>query len=213
MMSNFDMFLDTFINGDYFLVFLAIVVMILVVLVVALIKTREDYKELLVKEEIEQKEEINDTKEDFFGDLLATSTEEKLEADKQLIKQIDVSALKTYDDEINEYEVNEEEHAIISAEELNEKTQERINELGSTANQAVIDRYEEEQENKAIISYEQLLKNASNITLSYKQEKTASDSPRINKVELEKREISAPDSYLAEEEFLKILKEFRINLE
>ena len=213
MMSNFDMFLDTFINGDYFLVFLAIVVMILVVLVVALIKTREDYKELLVKEEIEQKEEITDTKEDFFGDLLATSTEEKLEADKPLIKQIDVSALKTYDDEINEYEVNEEEHAIISAEELNEKTQERINELGSTANQAVIDRYEEEQENKAIISYEQLLKNASNITLSYKQEKTASDSPRINKVELEKREISAPDSYLAEEEFLKILKEFRINLE
>ncbi len=213
MMSNFDMFLDTFINGDYFLVFLAIVVMILVVLVVALIKTREDYKELLVKEELDQKEELNDTKEDFFGDLLASNTEETIESDKPLIKQIDVSALKTYDDEINEYEVNEEEHAIISAEELNEKTQERINELGSTANQAVIDRYEEEQENKAIISYEQLLKNASNITLSYKQEKTASDSPRINKVELEKREISAPDNYLAEEEFLKILKEFRINLE
>ena len=213
MMSNFDMFLDTFINGDYFLVFLAIVVMILIVLVVALIKTREDYKELLVKEELDQKEEVTDTKEDFFGDLLATSTEEKLEADKPLIKQIDVSSLKTYDDEINEYEVSEEEQAIISTEELNEKTQERINELGSTANQAVIDRYEEEQENKAIISYEQLLKNASNITLSYKQEKTPSDAPRINKVELEKREISAPDNYLAEEEFLKILKEFRINLE
>ena len=212
MMSNFDMFLDTFINGDYFLVFLVIVLMILIVLIIALIKTREDYKELLVKENGDD-DIVLDNKEDIFNDLLAKDKEEQIESDIPLIKQIDVSSLKTYNDEVNEYEFNEEDQAIISTEELSAKTQERIDELGSTANQAVINRYEEEQENKAIISYEQLLKNASNITLSYKQEKTKEDSPRINKVEVEKRVVSAPDNYLAEEEFLKILKEFRINLE
>ena len=128
MMSEFDMFLDTFINGDYFLVFLAVVVIILVVLVVALIKTREDYKELLdEKEDIELNAEVKPTtKKDFFEELIAETKDEQIESDKPLIKQIDVSSLKTYDDEIHEYEFNEEESAIISAEELSVKTQERI---------------------------------------------------------------------------------------
>ncbi len=205
------MFLDTFINGDYFLVFLAIIFIIVVVLVVALIKTREEYNELL--DNNSGKEEIKSQEDDMFSDLLASSSEEVIEEDKPLIKQIDTSSLKTLDDEINEYEFNEEENAIISAEELASKTQERIDELGSTSNQAVIEKYEEEQENKAIISYEQLLKNASNISLSYKEEKTDADAPKVNKVEVHSKEVSAPESYLAEEEFLKILKEFRMNLE
>ena len=206
-MNNFDNFLDTFINGDYFLVFLAIVFMIVVVLVIALIKTREDYNELVETKE----KEAND--EEMFGELLATSQEEVFDEDKPLIKQIDTSSIKTFDDVINNYEFNEEENAIISAEELANKTQERIDDLGVNSNQAIIDKYEEEQENKAIISYEQLLKNASNISLTYKEEKTSKDAPKVNKVEVEKREVSAPDNYLAEEEFLRILKEFRINLE
>lgn len=204
------MFLDTFINGDYFLVFLAIVFIIVVVLVAALIKTREEYNELL---DNSGKEEIKSQEDDMFSDLLASSSEEVIEEDKPLIKQIDTSSLKTLDDEINEYEFNEEENAIISAEELASKTQERIDELGSTTNQAVIEKYEEEQENKAIISYEQLLKNASNISLSYKEEKTEEDAPKVNKVEVHAKEVTAPESYIAEEEFLKILKEFRMNLE
>ncbi len=201
------MLIDTFVSGDYFLVFLALLLIILVVLIVALLKTREEYNELL--ESSEKKEE----KEDFFEELMAVNNEEELEADKPLIKQIDVSSLKTYDDEINDYESNEEENAIISAEELSIRTQNRLDDLGVSSNQAIIDKYEEEQENKAIISYEQLLKNASNISLTYKEEKTSKDAPKVNKVEVEKREVSAPDNYLAEEEFLRILKEFRINLE
>ena len=209
-MTSLDMFIDTFINGDYFIVFLAIIFIIVVVLVVALIKTREEYNELLDNTE---KEEIKEQEGDLFSDLLATSKEEIIDEDKPLIKQIDTSSLKTLDDEINEYEFNEEENAIISAEELATKTQERIDELGSTSNQAVIDKYEAEQENKAIISYEQLLKNASNISLSYKEEKTEENAPKVNKVEVHSKEVSAPENYLAEEEFLRILKEFRINLE
>ena len=71
----------------------------------------------------------------------------------------------------------------------------------------------EEQEKKAIISYEQLLKNASNITLSFKEEdKKDADAPIVNKVEIEQKEVTGAESYLEEEEFLKILKEFRTSL-
>ena len=213
-MSNFDNFLDTFVSGDYFLVFLAIMVMILVVLIVALIKTRTDYIELLDEKEKENSEDlVIEQDNDLFSDLMATTKEEVIDENKPLIKQIDVSSIKSYDDEINEYEYNEEENAIISSEELSKKTQERIDELGVTSNQAAIEKYEEEQENKAIISYEQLLKNAANISLSYKEEKTDINAPKVNKVEVHAKEVSAPENYLAEEEFLKILKEFRINLE
>ena len=207
-------FIDTFMSGDYFLVLLAIIIMILVVLIVALIKTRTEYNDLLDERIKNNEEEVVSEKElDLFDDLVATSKEDAIEEDVPLIKQIDLSSVKTYDDVISDYEYNEEENAIISNEELSRKTQERIDELGSTSNQAAIEKYEEEQENKAIISYEQLLKNASNISLSYKEEKTVGDAPKVNKVEVESREVSAPDNYLAEEEFLKILKEFRINLE
>ena len=71
----------------------------------------------------------------------------------------------------------------------------------------------EEQENKAIISYEQLLKNASNISLSYKDEKNVKGAPKIQKIEVNQKEVSTPEIYLEEEEFLKILKEFRISLQ
>ena len=43
-----------------------------------------------------------------------------------------------------------------------------MNSLGLNDNQVAIQKYEEEQEKKAIISYEQLVKNASNISLTYK---------------------------------------------
>ena len=68
------------------------------------------------------------------------------------------------------------------------------------------------QEKKAIISYEQLLKNASNITLSYKKENNEKGCPKINKIEVKEKEVTQAISYLEEEEFLKILKEFRLSL-
>ena len=88
-----------------------------------------------------------------------------------------------------------------------------MNELGVSDNRQVIERYEEEQENKAIISYEQLLKNAQNITLSYvEEEKKEKDAPKINKIEVTQREVSEPENYLEQEQYLKILKEFRLSL-
>ncbi len=206
---NIDNFIETFVNGDFFIVFLAIMFVILIVLVLALIKLREENKQLLGVSEPE--ESVFDS-DNPLDELLATNGEDVIDEDKPLIKQIDISNIKTYHDIIDDYQYNEEESAVISADELEKKAQERFESLGVNSNQEAIAKYEEDQENKAIISYEQLLKNASNINISYKEEKKEEGAPKINKIELEPREI-VPSDYIAEEEFLKILKEFRINLE
>jgi hypothetical protein len=222
--SNIDDFLSAFLTSDYFLVFLVIVLIILVVLIIALMKSREEYKDALEsKNNVEyldkatentiptKTEEHNDVLEELES-LKATSKEELFDENKPLIKQIDIPNIKTYDDVIEDYENSEEENAVISAEELEKRTRERMETLGLSDNQAAIQRYEEDQEKKAIISYEQLLKNASNITLSYKNESASKGAPKINKIEINQKEISAPQNYLEEEEFLKILKEFRVSL-
>ena len=136
-----------------------------------------------------------------------------IDENKPLIKQIDIPKIKTYDDIINEYEMNEEECAVISASELERVKRDRMNELGVSDNRQIIEKYEEDQEKKAIISYEQLLKNAQNITLSYvEEEKKEEDAPRINKIEVTQKEVSEPENYLEQEQYLKILKEFRLSL-
>lgn len=232
-MEKFNRFLDAFINGDTFMIFLVLMLMILLVLVIALIKTRNEYQELAFKErnlvngdqtkvedtEVKkteaEKEEKDDLFESFgFDSLKATSEDDKFDENKPLIKQVDIPKIQTYNDIIEIYENSEEENAVISNEELERKKQERINELGVSDNQAIIDKYEEEQEKKAIISYEQLVKNASNITLTYKEEEPKkSGAPKVNKIEIEEKEVTPAENYINEEEFLNILKEFRLTLE
>lgn len=237
-MTNVDMFLDTLMSGNYFIIFLALMLIILVVLVLCLIKSREEYNELLnyrLKENYletnEDKNKESKTKKvdieeilednlkddeivfDEFDSLMALTEDDTIDENKPLIKQIDIPKLKTYNDVINEYELNEEECAVISAEELAQKAQARKDALGVSENRHIIEKYEEDQERKAIISYEQLVKNASNITLSYvEEEQKEPDFPKINKIEITQKEITQAESYLEEEEFLKILKEFRLSL-
>ena len=207
---------------------------ILIVLVLALVKTRNDYMEVIMREErkldspdfledltkentSEAKEKVKDIKPieddlDLLESLKAEFQEDVIDENKPLIKQIDVPNVMTYDNVINEYEDNEESNAVISTEELEKVTRDRMDTLGLNDNQAAIAKYEEEQEKKAIISYEQLLKNASNITLSYKKENNEKGCPKINKIEVKEKEVTQAISYLEEEEFLKILKEFRLSL-
>lgn len=263
-MKNFDKVLDAFMSGDYFIIFLVLTFAILAVLILALIKSRQEYNELLKyelenrksdenkefeeklesvneepkivkiefppKEETVNQSEIINDKTDLnteskinkinsfngFEELLADTKEDTIDENKPLIKQVDIPSIKTYDDVINEYENSEEENAVISAEELEKKTKERMDALGINDNQVAIQKYEEEQEKKAIISYEQLLKNASNITLSYKEEKNNKkdkNSPKINKIEVQEKEVVGAEMYIKEDEFLKILKNFRARLE
>ena len=248
-MTNIDKVLDTLVSGNYFVIFLILMLIILVVLVLCLVKSREEYNELLnyklkedylekeniandvlayQKENIEEdiKEKILDSvvedKKDLvdednffegFDSLKALSDDDLIDENKPLIKQIDIPKLKTYNDIIEEYEMNEEECAVISAEELEKITQARKEALGVTENRQVIEKYEEDQERKAIISYEQLLKNASNITLSYVEEKKKEENaPKINKIEVTQKEVTEAENYLEQEQYLKILKEFRLTL-
>ena len=224
-MKNIDKVIDTFVSGDYFIIFLILTLAILLVLVLALFKSRGEYNELLkskLENDKKDGEEDDDEVLSFIDDddilseleaLQASTKDDIIDEDKPLIKQIDVKNVRTYDDIISDYELSEEENAVISREELEQKAKERRETLGETENQKAIDAYEEEQEKKAIISYEQLLKNASNITLTYKEEELKKkDAPKVTKIEVEQKEVSAPEVYLEQEEFLKILKEFRVSL-
>ena len=224
-MRNIDKVIDTFVSGDYFIIFLILTLAILLVLVLALFKSRGEYNELLkskLENDKKDGEEDDDEVLSFIDDddilseleaLQASTKHDIIDEDKPLIKQIDVKNVRTYDDIISDYELSEEENAVISREELEQKAKERRETLGETENQKAIDAYEEEQEKKAIISYEQLLKNASNITLTYKEEDLKKkDAPKVTKIEVEQKEVSAPEVYLEQEEFLKILKEFRLSL-
>lgn len=236
-MENFDKFLETFMTGDFFLIFLILMLIILLVLVLALVKTRSEYLEMVRREqekidleskfkkqeeepkkvtEVKKDEKVIEEEPDILDELnnlMATSKEDMIDENKPLVKQIDVPNVKTYDDIIEEYENGEEENAVISTEELEKVTRQRMEDLGMNDNQVAIQKYEEEQEKKAIISYEQLLKNASNITLTYKEEKNKKGAPKVNKIEVQEKEVTQAVSYVAEEEYLKILKEFRLSLE
>lgn len=238
-MENFDKFLETFMTGDFFLIFLILMLIILLVLVLALVKTRTEYLEMVRKEqekidleskfkkpvqveetkpitEVKREEKVTEEEPDLLDELnklMATSKEDMIDENKPLVKQIDVPNVKTYDDIIEDYENGEEENAVISTEELEKVTRQRMEELGMNDNQVAIQKYEEDQEKKAIISYEQLLKNASNITLTYKEETNKKGAPKVNKIEVQEKEVTQAVSYVAEEEYLKILKEFRLSLE
>ena len=238
-MENFDKFLETFMTGDFFLIFLILMLIILLVLVLALVKTRSEYLEMVRREqekidleskfkkpvqveevkpiaEVKKEEKVTEEEPDLLDELnklMATSKEDMIDENKPLVKQIDVPNVKTYDDIIEDYENGEEENAVISTEELEKVTRQRMEDLGMNDNQVAIQKYEEEQEKKAIISYEQLLKNASNITLTYKEETNKKGAPKVNKIEVQEKEVTQAVSYVAEEEYLKILKEFRLTLE
>ena len=61
---------------------------------------------------------IKDTEYNIIQDRNLHVDFHVIDEDKPLIKQIDIPKIKTYNDIIDEYESNEEECAVISAEEL-----------------------------------------------------------------------------------------------
>ena len=76
-----DNFIETFVNGDFFIVFLAMMFVILLVLIVALIKLREENKQLLGVSEPE--DSIFET-DNPLDELLATSKDDVIDEDKPL---------------------------------------------------------------------------------------------------------------------------------
>lgn len=230
-MSNIMSFVNTFVTEDYFIIFLIIMLLILIVLIMALIKTRNQYYEELgskfsLEDELlkhmgDTDENINIAKEVLNDD--AEVLNESSQNNDAINKDDLVMNSTNKSDEVKEdntnfyslidnYENNEEENAVISTDELERRKQEKFDELGVSDNEAMIQKYEEEQEKKAIISYEQLLRNAANISISYTEEKREDGAPKVNKIEVEKKDVTEAQSYIEEEQFLKILKDFRTSL-
>lgn len=230
-MSNIMSFVNTFVTEDYFIIFLIIMLLILIVLIMALIKTRNQYYEELgskfsLEDELLKRmgdtdENINIAKEVLNDD--AEVLNESVQNNDANNKEDLVMNSTNKSDEVKEdntnfyslidnYENNEEENAVISTDELERRKQEKFDELGVSDNEAMIQKYEEEQEKKAIISYEQLLRNAANISISYTEEKREDGAPKVNKIEVEKKDVTEAQSYIEEEQFLKILKDFRTSL-
>lgn len=230
-MSNIMSFVNTFVTEDYFIIFLIIMLLILIVLIMALIKTRNQYYEELgskfsLEDELLKRmgdtdENINIAKEVLNDD--AEVLNESVQNNGAINKNDLVMNSTNKSDEVKEdntnfyslidnYENNEEENAVISTDELERRKQEKFDELGVSDNEAMIQKYEEEQEKKAIISYEQLLRNAANISISYTEEKREDGAPKVNKIEVEKKDVTEAQSYIEEEQFLKILKDFRTSL-
>ena len=214
-MENFDKFLETFMTGDFFLIFLILMLIILLVLVLALVKTRSEYLEMVRREQekIDLESKFKKQIEEQKKSTEVKKDEKVIEEEPDILDELNNLMATSKEDMIEEYENGEEENAVISTEELEKVTRQRMEDLGMNDNQVAIQKYEEEQEKKAIISYEQLLKNASNITLTYKEEKNKKGAPKVNKIEVQEKEVTQAVSYVAEEEYLKILKEFRLSLE
>ena len=141
--------------------------------------------------------------------------EVKEEIEKPLEEFSEIKEEKPEVDVINPieaYELDEEANAVISTKELESIEKER-NELYGTENNAkLIEEYETDQENKAIISYAELLKNAQGLELEYiEKPKEDDNAPVVKQVELKDQPFKGVN-YKAEEEYLKILKEFRNDL-
>lgn len=190
---NFEEFMRVFFSDQILFILLVVLTIILVILIMYLIKVEKHEKSKVLDEIIPENDilEINEEKEsplDLFESIIPS---------------------------------NDEESAIISADELL-KASKNLSEKYNADTSEIIDMYENEQEKKAIISYDELLKNAASLNIKY-EEPTVKDmsEPVIKKIEVNtnnsiKTEIESTNKvigYIEEEEFLKALKKFRLDLE
>lgn len=193
MKEAFDNFVELLVKGDFFFIFLIVMMIVIISVIIYLIK-------LQVSESfVEEDEEV-----DIIKSVEDTLKEESIITyDEEII-----------DDEIEMYENNQEEMAIISASELESRLK-SMKETGQfDKHEEEIKNYELEQENKAIISYEELLMRASSNTISYESEENLG-GVRVGKVDTSKIEITSETNntpYYKEEAFLSALKEFRSSL-
>ena len=168
----------------------------------------KNINESLSKEEPKKEETIDKTEEviEEVKEELEKPLEEEILEIKEETPETDVI------NPIEAYELDEEANAVISTKELESIEKERNELYGAENNAKLIEEYETDQENKAIISYNELLKNAQGLELEYiEKPKEDDNAPVVKQVELKDQQLKGVN-YAAEEEYLKILKEFRNDL-
>ena len=235
-MDNFSGFLNMFFNSQFFSVVIVILILVLLMVLSYLIKSqryqiksleekvnlnKENNVSLEVKEETKLKEEVKEAQtiksEAPIKEkgVLNISSLENTTANLVLDLKSDDEEVKEVTEPLNpiiEYELNEEENAVISTKELEAIEKERDETFGKENNAKLIEEYEQEQEKKAIISYNELLKNANTLELSYiEKPKEEENAPIVKQVEIKEQPFKGV-SYTAEEEYLKILKDFKVSL-
>lgn len=209
-MQSFNDFLNLFFSSEYFLIVIVVLAMILLMLISYLIKLQHSYKteSPIMNEEnnfdsIENENNNNDS-------ILDIEALNNTQAD--LVLNLKGSPEVNMKNPIEKYEEDEEENAIISTKDLEKIEKERDEIYGKENNAKLIEEYEQNQEKKAIISYDELLRNACSLELNYiEKPKEEEGAPVIKQVEIKEQPLKGV-SYAAEEEYLKILKEFRMNL-
>ena len=237
-MGEFTNLLYVFFNGDFFVVIIVALILILSVVLVGLIKVQRENERLIeesnalkenvvkeVEEDTKEKEEVllEANVEKNINESLSKEETPKEEAvvKEEIVEEVKEELEKPLEEEklevdvinpIEAYELDEEANAVISTKELENIEKER-NELYGTENNAkLIEEYETDQENKAIISYSELLKNAQGLELEYiEKPKEDDNAPVVKQVDLKDQPLKGVN-YAAEEEYLRILKEFRNNL-
>ena len=228
-MSNWNDFVEIVLHGEYFIIFIAVLMIIIASIIIYLIKlqitssfneydeeNQEEVKEVKEKKEIVKpilvQSQFNFNNEELDNNEFVVSDDvlEKTQELKEIVEDISKIENKEYE-HIEQYEKEQEESAIISYEELSQRKSD-IETGKIVLDDETTKNYEEEQEEKAIISYEELLEKASGTVLASKDEsvpgiKITRVAP-VNKGE--SLEITRP--YYKEEEFLRTLKEFRASL-
>lgn len=228
-MSSWNDFVEIVLHGEYFIIFIAVLMIIIASIIIYLIKLQitssfneyeedevEKRKEVKEKKEIEKpilvQSQFNFNNEELDNNEFVVSEDvlEKTQELKEIVEDISKIENKEYE-HIEQYEKEQEENAIISYEDLLQRKSD-IETGKIVLDDETTKNYEEEQEEKAIISYEELLEKASGTVLASKDEsvpgiKITRVAP-VNKGE--SLEITRP--YYKEEEFLRTLKEFRASL-
>lgn len=228
-MSSWNDFVEIVLHGEYFIIFIAVLMIIIASIIIYLIKLQitssfneyeedevEERKEIKEKKEIEKpilvQSQFNFNNEELDNNEFVVSEDvlEKTQELKEIVEDISKIENKEYK-HIEQYEKEQEENAIISYEDLLQRKSD-IENGKIVLDDETTKNYEEEQEEKAIISYEELLEKASGTVLASKDEsipgiKITRVAP-VNKGE--SLEITRP--YYKEEEFLRTLKEFRASL-
>ena len=225
-MSSWNDFVEIVLHGEYFIIFIAVLMIIIASIIIYLIKLQitssfneydeEEQEEVEEKKEIEKpilvQSQFNFNNEELDNNEFVVSDDvlEKTQELKEIVEDISKIENKEYE-HIEQYEKEQEENAIISYEELSQRKSD-IETGKIVLDDETTKNYEEEQEEKAIISYEELLEKASGTVLASKDEsvpgiKITRVAP-VNKGE--SLEITRP--YYKEEEFLRTLKEFRASL-
>lgn len=174
-----------------------------------------------IEEEIETIEETREEVKEVIEDVIketpkpvqsrfefVTQEEQPMEVEEQ--EEIN----EPIKEEVKKFESDQEEFAIISASEL----ENRLNEMRENGeferHQENIKTYEEEQELKAIISYDELLKRASANVINYESEEEIGGI-KVGKVDTKSTPLINEEGdkpYYKEESFLNALKEFRSTL-